>query len=264
MSLPSALNVSSITDTPYSTDKLLRTLSIDLGNKATKQSLSWHNDAGELQLHRIPFSGSSTHPNHPQTFFESVFDCIACAGLDEHDNIVVGGAALEQDTHFSIKTAVLYRAVGKKSAIAGLPDSPDLLDAIDAGKINEVSIDNILRQHLEYLQPLAVNYAKEHNVKITRISLTYACYLPNEQENHFDLFMDYYLDIAKYVWGNDLRYETCSEGQSTANYICMVYNDPLRGKCCNLMKDLFPKVFWGKPVLLIVADSGSSSLVRLL
>lgn len=175
---------------------------------------------------------------------------------------MVGRSAMNLDANFPIKTAILYRAVGKKSAIASAPGGPELLAAIRACKITKASIDAIVREHLEFLLSVALECARGHGVKVTTIGLSYACYLcPKEKVNYFDLFMDYYLDMARSVCGQDMRYETCSEGQGTASYICLPYRDPLRGPRRTLIRDLFPDVVWGESVVLVIVDSGSSSVV---
>lgn len=240
-------------------------LCIDLGNYSTKQTLAFVNDNNVKEIVRVGFSVDFDHPERPDRKSQSLYEFISSVGLKEDNTPVEGRKALDEDVNFALKEAVIWAATGEIEIVRGCPRGPELLQALEAGIITKVIIDDLLRQHLEFLREQALRCAKRQSLEILVIALTYPNFLGRRTERSGDQLFEKYATYLKghvrSVWGDGVQYEYGSEGQAVAAYICETFRDSAVGREETLMRDLFPTIAKSEEVVLAVVDGGSSGMV---
>lgn len=123
-------------------------------------------------LIRVQFVGGRGHPDHPRHSGE-VHQFVAFAGLSE-GQLIIDRRSLAMDENYPLKTILTQLAgINPKR----LPGGRYLLQAIRKGVVDTKMMEDVLRQHFEFLRDLAQKQAKTQKVTIKTIVLTYPNYL---------------------------------------------------------------------------------------
>lgn len=179
--------------------------------------------------------------------------------------VTVGRAALTLDLNFSIKAAGIARALpGSEAILDRLPRGEALLNAIASGVLTPAKLDSIMHDHLVFLKRMASALAAEHSVVIRKVIVTVANYLrpgPDALPHDFDQYVDWFLGIARDVWGPGIKCDYVNEGQAMGRYICERFLDSNAGASRHWIRDLFTNLRNQSEIPLLVVDWGSSGLV---
>lgn len=122
------------------------------------------------------------------------------AGLDASGRVVVGRAALQLDLNFTIKSLLIFQAIGKEQAVARAPDGPELLDAVSRALITPEQMDDMIVRHLDFLCGLA-------GLRVTRIGLSYPDFLCSGEDptrTQFELYLDFLQKKVQQVYGKSI------------------------------------------------------------
>lgn len=231
----------------------------DLGNSASKLSLAYIKSNNEVFLVHVPFCGSRDDPEQSYT----PHDFTACVALRD-GKTVVGKQSLDLDLNIPLKTMLVFLAsITRKKTIEALPSEKLLLEAVKEGNITTGAMETAITQHFGLLRTSVPKQAKNLNVKIKVIVVTYPNYLASQvQSGDHERYLKKYLSPLRPLWDHDIRFKTVSEGQVAANYICEWFEDLYsssgrRERHETLFKGLNPDL----GLNLLVVDVGASTLV---
>lgn len=191
-------------------------------------------------------------------------------GLDANGKVVIGRAALEADLSFTvtIKTLLLYGALGPHEVVKNAHDGPALLDAIKYGRIDDNKIDEMILRHLCLLWDQTAIAAKVYEVNVVRCALTYPGYLDEDcTEVEVDIYIGFIERKARQARNMVLPrasspdYYTCNEGQGIAQYIWASLRENIIGSPCHTIRELWKGMNTEANMPLVIYDGGSSSLV---
>ncbi|KAI1364575.1 hypothetical protein F5Y08DRAFT_339490 [Xylaria arbuscula] len=233
----------------------------DLGNSASKISLAYIKNHNEVVLVRVPFAGSRDDPDQSNT----PHDFVACAALRD-GNVVVGKLSLDSDLHLPLKTMLAFLAgIKRKKTVEALPGGRQLLETVKKALITTELMENAIVHHFEVLRTSVLEQARSLNVTIKFIVITYPNYLASQSRSgDHELYLKRYLSLLAPLWGEEIHFETVSEGQAAANYICERFEDPYsalhrRTRQETLFRGLNPDL----GLNLLVVDGGASTLTYL-
>lgn len=167
------------------------------------------------------------------------------------------------DHNIPLKTLLTYTSgITNKEILKRLPGGGDLVHILSSAEVTASKIDDVLQQHFSILQRSALKQAESRQVRIKVVILTYPNYLcPREGCNYFDKYIEKYLQIMRSVWGDAIKYQTASEGQAAAAYICSRFDDPVSTSREQRNAELFRGLSCGTELNLLVVDAGASTLV---
>lgn len=182
----------------------------------------------------------------------------------EDGRITVGRQALHDSNSIGLKVHLAKRCcLSRERTMRRMPRGRQLLEAYDAGTITPALSDAALVEHFQLLREQVLEKAADLNLVIKHIILTHPNFLcEHEEKESFRRFKDHYRRLIRGVWGRDIEVSFSSEGQSIAVYICKTVKDSLGVNRKRLLRHLFPDFKDGEGCALVVADSGSSTLVR--
>lgn len=246
-------------------DHLTSVLGQDFGNLYSKMSLGFTNQKGDLEVSRVVFSGDLSDPDYPET--NSQYDFVASAALTEDGKLVEGRPALNYDEAIPLKTMLVWVAkVGPRDeTVNRLPFGECLVASTSKGDISKDDIKLILRCHWTRLRRMALAHATGVGVVIDQLVLTYPNYLfMNENSKDFDRYIDYYITEIRLIWGSEINIRVMSEGQAITIYACEPFFDSEGGAVRRLIENLFADMEKRSWIKLVIVDSGSSSVVRLI
>ncbi|KAI0416114.1 hypothetical protein F5X98DRAFT_388384 [Xylaria grammica] len=188
-------------------------------------------------------------------------ELVAAAAL-ENDKLIVGDRALTMDTNIPLKTLLMfYAGITSEKIINRLPGGRTLMRAVRGMAIDSVMIADALCQHFKVLRHCASEQMQSCGVQARVVVLTYPNFLfSREKSRDFEKYMDHYLALIRPIFGLDLQYETASEGQAAALYLCEPFDDVAGYSRVKLRtRELFGDVrSVGRSITIV--DVGSSTL----
>ena len=188
----------------------------DLGSSASKASLVYVNRHNEVCVARVPFAGGSDDPERSDT----PHDFIACAAFKD-DEVIVGKMSLDEDITIPLKTMLVFLAGIRRKTVETLPGGRLLLEAMEGRRITKEAMRKAIIHHFGVLRTSILEEAEGRNVTIKVIVVTHPNYLASHsQSGDHDLYLEHYLSLLSPLWGDGIHFETASEGQAAANYIC--------------------------------------------
>ncbi|KAI0529846.1 hypothetical protein GGR58DRAFT_285448 [Xylaria digitata] len=158
----------------------------------------------------------------------------------------------------------MYHArITSDKTINQLPGGRTLSKAVRELAINQAMIVEALREHFQLLWHWALEAMQSSGVQARVVVLTYPNYLfTHEKSRDFDKYMDRYLALIRPIFGENLRYETASEGQAAALYLCEPFDDAAGYSGIKLRaRELFGEPRSTSKNITIV-DVGSSTISR--
>lgn len=167
------------------------------------------------------------------------------------------------DYNIPLKTLLTYASgITSIEIVKQLPGGKNLVQVLaNNAQITSDKIDTILRQHFAILHKSAIAKAQSCKVTIKVVVLTYPNYLcPREGYRYFDKYIEKYIALVRSIWGDTVRYETASEGQAAAAYICAQFDDPITTSHDQRNAKLFQGLRQGTELNLLVVDGGASTL----
>lgn len=242
-----------------------RALGIDFGTHGSEVTLSWKED-DQTYLDRVPFNGVSEDPEAPLPNANS-FEFVAYAAL-ENGRVMSGRRALEKDYNFPLKTFFTKTAGISDDAIRDLPWGVALLSACVSGRITAQNMEHALRDHFTLLVRVAIEQAQTAGLDITTVVLTVPNYL-YERDDWFGCYRDHLLDLVELAWrtvGGDeaaeqVTFETCSEGQALALYLCESFQDAQHALQRQRIQELLEGFDKEEGVNFFFVDTGGSTTV---
>ncbi|KAI0429642.1 hypothetical protein F5Y09DRAFT_342421 [Xylaria sp. FL1042] len=162
-------------------------LSCNFGSTSSKQALAYlETRIDRVSLVRVPVDVGIDDPDRA----ESPFELAGVAALDGDSSFVLGRRSLTMDHHIPLKTLLTYTSsITNKKILKRLPGGGDLVHILSSAEVTASKIDDVLQQHFSILQRSALKQAKSQQ-------------------------------------GDAIKYQTASEGQAAAAYICSRFNDP--------------------------------------
>ncbi|KAI0506700.1 hypothetical protein F5B22DRAFT_622952 [Xylaria bambusicola] len=230
----------------------------DLGNGASKVSLAYINCQNEVILVRVPFAGSPDGPHYSYT----PHDFVAYVALEGRE-IIVGKQSLDRDLNIPLKTMLIYIAgITRKRILEAMPGGRQLLGAVERGSITVAAMEKAVSQHFCLLQRYVLEQARASKVSIKSIIVTYPNYLASpSQSGDLDRYLEKYFELLCPLWEKGIQFETVSEGQAAATYICERYEDPFSSSCRKKRHEtLFKDLDLDLGLNLLVVDVGASTL----
>lgn len=199
---------------------------VDVGSTTSEGTLSFFNQRRRKEIHRVPWQGDMSDPEHPATsrYSGSSYDFVSTAALMPAKEgpgyqLYAGRQSLSEDENFPIKTLLLWAAgIQRKDALQKAPCGPEILKAVEDGKINKTMILLVFIDHLRLLYRLACARAKALGVTIVHISMTHPNFLcDGEEPGDFRRWRELVLWTMRQVCGMSIRISTISEGQAVAS-----------------------------------------------
>lgn len=136
-----------------------------------------------------------------------------------------------------------------------------MLREVRAKRLTSFNMREAIREHLVLLRDQALMAARNSNVRIKVLCVTYPNYLCDDERTcDFEKYMAFYEALLSEIWVDEqVTIEEASEGQSAAVFFTEDFHD-LLGLNRVQRRRLFRGLDTTDGLNIIVADAGSSSL----
>ncbi|KAI0097200.1 hypothetical protein GGR51DRAFT_566746 [Nemania sp. FL0031] len=239
--------------------KEIRAIGCDFGSANSKLALSFKKDDRDPELYFIELSRLTSCPHENKS---NGFELVAFVTLNDNGELVPEPHEIAMEYRIPLKTLLTYRSgITNEEVITKLPGGTALLKALTTRRVTGEKIDDLLLQHFNLLHRAAISQTKEFDVTIRVVVFTYPNYLcTSESKEYFNKYMDKYLSLMRSVWGDEVKFETVSEGHAATAYICEKFRNVTGTKNEYLHKEIFKGLDIQNGLNLLVVDAGASTL----
>ncbi|KAJ3578740.1 hypothetical protein NPX13_g1825 [Xylaria arbuscula] len=249
-------------------------LGLGFGSSSSKMTLAHTlriNDEEGVTNCRVPVNVDLGHPDRFSSGLTN-HEFISFAALVD-GRLEFGRSCLNRDSSIPLKTMFTYLAgINSKEKLHRLPGGRDLYEACNRtsgpGMISKAMISDVLWRYFGWLRDQALVQAKNMNVVIKRLILTYPAYLRGDrdedviEEDVTDKYMSLYRRLILPLWhSEDVTVHFVGEGQAAGLYVCEPiydsYNTFQRSSLWNFLQDPVQR---NKPLHIAIFDNGGSTL----
>ncbi|KAJ2999312.1 hypothetical protein NUW58_g31 [Xylaria curta] len=246
---------------PFRTPRMPCSVGVDLGSWGSKVGVA------VLRPDKIPKAGRVARPANTRDPESSntaddgnnVYEFAATAAL-EGDKLIPGKRSRDKDLNFSIKT-VLLRATGidQPHKLRNVPGGQSLVNDWAAGRITQSMAKACILEHLTKLRDETVKYTDSLGYQVEDVVITYPNWLCSfEGHADFDKYISFYLELMRPLWPG-AEFNTVSEGQAAANYVCEPWKDAQNSFRRSDVWDQFEGLNMRVGVPICIFDHGGSS-----
>lgn len=244
---------------------LYRSLGQDFGCLSSKATLAWKQLlADTISILRVTLTADRHHPERRTipNASHSEFEFISYAALGS-DGLIIGRQALGADERFPLKTAFGYCAGFPRRNVRDMPRGRPFLRLFDRGLVTWEMLDKALYDHFALLREMALAKAEDAGLEIVEINCTYPDFIweTSEDWDLSDKYQRYYRSMMRRLWGHSIRIQMSMEGHTTGVYVYEPFEDALSSVERTRLSEQFSGLDLQEGLILVVVDSGSSTLV---